>query len=318
MLLKKRDHEISFLSDLSYINKSKGIDSKHPYILKLQKSSELTYHDKLSALSDTMFKAMFMNTKRKKYSCKLISYFLDISYEELLENLTFGKNELDKEKHSDKGQRADYVAYIGNSIINIEVNSSDNRKILERNLGYLDKLFAEKVKIGSDYEYVQYIQFNINNFAFVGIDGIKDSYYIKNENNIALSKNKIIINIYIPNLLKKWYNEGTEKLTEAERFLLVIILPNIEEAKRIGGDDTIMNEYIEEAIYVSHDDKITDIYDKERIICEGFYQDGVEEGITLGMSRGIEKVASKLKTAGFDVKMISANTGLSIDMIEKL
>ena len=53
---------------------------------------------------------MIYNTNRLKYSCKLLSYYLNIPYEELLKSLSLGKNELDKRNINNKGQRADYIA----------------------------------------------------------------------------------------------------------------------------------------------------------------------------------------------------------------
>ena len=58
--------------------------------------------EKPSIMSDTMFKTMFFNQNRIKYSCKLFSYFLEVSYEELLKNLKLVKNELDKERKRDR------------------------------------------------------------------------------------------------------------------------------------------------------------------------------------------------------------------------
>lgn len=57
---------------------------------------------------------------------------------------------------------------------------------------------------------------------------------------------------------------------------------------------------------------------------------GIEEGIKKGIEQGIEKgieqgrkeqqisIARSLKNAGIDIKIISENTGLSIEEIEKL
>ena len=38
---------------------------------------------KPSIMSDTMFKTMFYNDNRIKYGAKFLSYYLDITYEEL-------------------------------------------------------------------------------------------------------------------------------------------------------------------------------------------------------------------------------------------
>ena len=55
------------------------------------KIEELKEGEKPSLISDTMFHTMFFNEKRLKYSAKLISYYLDVSYEKLLNNMILRK-----------------------------------------------------------------------------------------------------------------------------------------------------------------------------------------------------------------------------------
>ena len=45
-----------------------------------------------------MLKAMFQNENRIKYSAKFLSYFIDVEYEDILNNICLAKNELDKNK----------------------------------------------------------------------------------------------------------------------------------------------------------------------------------------------------------------------------
>lgn len=210
--------------------KIKDDKCKRLYDFKISKERAIEFSKrhkgmKISLMSDSMMKAMFMNTKRLKYSAKLISYFIDIDYDKLLNNMTLVKNELDKEKEQSKGERADYVARIDDTTISIEVNNNEDEKYLERNIEYADRLYSEKVKKGDkeEYKYNQIIQINLNNFSFLGNDKIIDIYSIQNEEGIRLSNKKIFIQIYIPNLRKKWYDEGVSKLTNAEKYILALV-----------------------------------------------------------------------------------------------
>ena len=90
---------------------------------------EIKEGEKISILSDSMMKTMFQNENRLKYSAKLLSYYLDISFEELLQNIHLSKNELDKEKEKDLNRRGDYVALIHGSSVNIEVNRSEEQRL---------------------------------------------------------------------------------------------------------------------------------------------------------------------------------------------
>ena len=90
--------------------------------------------EKISILSDSMFKTMFQNENRLKYSCKFLSYFLDATYEELLDNIHLAKNESAKKREKDKGERCDYVANINGIYVNIEVNNNSSLQTMERNI----------------------------------------------------------------------------------------------------------------------------------------------------------------------------------------
>ena len=270
--------------------------------------------EKISILSDSMMKTMFQNEERIKYSVKLLSYFLDISYEELLKNTVLVKNELDKKNEPLKSRRADYVANINGSIINIEVNNNGSLETLERNMEYAHRLYASKVKRKNNNKkdnYQQIIQLNINNFSFIGNDNVVDIYFIQNDNLIKLSDKLIFIQIYIPNLLRKWYTIGTQNLKEVERYLLGLVLRDKKESLEVGKGIKIMEEYVEDASLASLDDDLLEAYDKELALKDLGKQIGLEEG------KQKEKIdiATKMKEKGIDLDLIKDITG--IDLNEK-
>ena len=282
--------------------------------------------EKISILSDSMMKTMFQNEERIKYSVKLLSYFLDISYEELLKNTVLVKNELDKKNEPLKNRRADYVANIKGSIINIEVNNNGSLETLERNMEYAHRLYASKVKRKNNNKkdnYQQIIQLNINNFSFIGNDNVVDIYFIQNDNLIKLSDKLIFIQIYIPNLLRKWYTIGTQNLKEVERYLLGLVLRDKKESLEVGKGIKIMEEYVEDASLASLDDDLLEAYDKElalkdlgkQIGIEEGKQIGIEEGKQIGLEEGKNEIATKMKEKGIDLDLIKDITG--IDLNEK-
>ena len=243
-----------------------------------------------------MMKTMFQNENRLKYSAKLLSYYLDISFEELLANIHLSKNTLNKEKNNEKDRRSDYVASINESTVNIEVNNNDSIEILERNMEYAHRLYSQKVKRKDekdDDSYTQVVQLNINNFSFIGNDKIVDIYYLQNNEQLKLSDKLIFIQIYIPNLIRKWYTKGIQELKESERYLLALVLPNIEDSLKMVEGEPIMKEYIEEAIEASDDDDLLESYDKEWAMKDL----GKREGIELGRSEGEQIATNKIVKA---------------------
>lgn len=289
------------------------------YVVELEKRKK---GNKISILSDSMFKTMFYNESRMKYSCKFLSYFLDISYEDLLKNLKLSKNELNKNKENSKGERSDYVAKIGDVYINIEVNCNNSVETMERNMDYAYHLYSIKIKVGSDYNYSQVIQFNINNFAFKGNDKIIDTFYVQNDERILLNDKLIFVQIYVPNLIKKWYTSGIESLTEVERFILTLVEQGIEKAKELGKGDSIMEEYIEESIEVGEDISFGEAYDKEWALKDQGRREGFDDGMAEGIIQGIEQkqveIVKNMLKENVDISLISKVTGLSKEEIEKL
>jgi len=269
--------------------------------------TRLKQGEKISLLSDTMLKTMFQNDNRLKYSCKFLSYFLDISFESLMENIKLSKNELDKNNDLDKGERCDYVANINDTSINIEVNNNSGVEVMERNMEYAHRLYAKKIKrgINKNYRYTQVIQFNLNNFAFVGNDKIVDIYTVQNNEGIRLNNKLIFVQIYVPNLRKKWYNYGIESLKEEEKYLLALVEKDLSKLKELG-DDIIMKEYIEEAEEVSYDEKVGESYDKEWALKDE------------GRRESREEIAISMIKRNMDITLISEITGFSEEEINKL
>ena len=286
------------------------------YVLELPRY--IKKGQKISILSDTMLKAMFQNENRLKYSAKFLSYFIDLDYEVILKNIYLAKNELDKEKESSKGQRCDYVAVIDNTSLNIEVNNNSSLRVLERNIEYAYRLYSKKIKRGErEYDYTQVIQFNLNNFSFKGNDKIIDIYGVKNDSDLTLSDKIIFVQIYVPNLRKKWYNEGIESLNEAEKYILALVEMDIEKLKSLGGEE-LMEEYVKEAEEVSFEGGVGESYDKEWALKDQAYRDGKDEGREEGSTTKAIEIAKSMLEKNMDIALISELTKLSIKEIEKL
>ena len=320
------------------------LELDNEYVLKL--SRNIKKGQKISILSDTMLKAMFQNENRIKYSAKFLSYFIDVEYEDILNNICLAKNELDKNNENDKGERCDYVALLSDTSLNIEVNNNSSLEVLERNMEYAHRLYSKKIKRGEEnYQYTQVIQFNLNNFAFKGNDKIVDIYTVTNDDNIGLSNKLIFVQIYVPNLRKKWYTKGMKSLSEEEKYILALVEMDLDKLNDLGGEN-IMDEYVKEAEEVSFEGGVGEAYDKEWALrdqgyrdglsqgkaegkAEGFSQGKVEgkaEGISEGISQGIsqgkieskKEIAKNLLKNKIDISIIASSTGLTEEEINSL
>ena len=274
------------------------------YFIKLR---ELKEGEKVSIISDVMFKTMFQNSSRMKYSAKLISYFVDVSYEELLKNLKLTQNDFNKEKYYSKGERGDYVADLNGVNINIEINNNFHDYIFERNLEYVLKLYnknVKKSKFKSSYKYTQVLQINFNNFYYR--EHLEDTIKIftVNDGKVKYTDKIVIIQVYLPLINKKCYDNGIESLNEKERFILALYEMSIDNSKKIGGKIDIMNDYLEESKNVLEEESFGESYDKEISNYQGGFDEGRMAGYEDGKIAGFEdgKIAGYEdgKIAGFE------------------
>jgi len=269
---------------------------------------------KASIMSDIMFKTMLQNNSRLKYSARFISYYLDIEEDELLKSIKLVKNELDKKKKDEKGERCDYVAEVNGTTINIEVNNNEKKEVMERNMEYAHRLYSKDVKIGNKESYRQVIQINLNNFAFMGNDKIVDVYYMQNSEGIKLNNKLIFIQIYIPNLRKKCYNEGKDNLSKEEKYALLLVEPDVELSKELAEGDNLMEEYLDEAKEVSDWGNIGESYDKEWALRD----QGVTDGIIKGKEENKIEMVKAMLSQGINIELVSKCSGLSIEEVEKI
>ena len=308
------------------------LQTSDEFIIQLKKREEYKENEIPSLVSNTMFKTMFYNTKRLKYSAKFISYYIEISFEDLLKNLKLVKSELDKEYNDTKEERSDYVAEMNGTKINIEVNNNDSKETMERNMEYAFRLYSEKIKIGEDYKdnYNQTIQINLNNFSFKGYDKIEDIFTFQSDDGMVLNNKITIIEIFLPNLRKKCYNQGKESLTEKERYILGLVEQDKDFSKEIGKDMDIVIDYVDEAGNVTKGTNFGEAYDKEWALKDQGKREGIKigkkegiqigkrEGIQIGKREGIREITWNLYQNGVDTHLILKSTNLSKEELDDI
>lgn len=271
--------------------------------------------EQLSIVSDSMFKTMLNNEKRIEFPCKLLSTMLDISYEELLKNLVLVKNEFDKDSIESKGERGDFLAKIGSNYISIEMNV---RNELDRNIEYLDRIHRSRVKVGSSYIYPATIQINLNNFYFEEHEEVIEVYKLQNEKGEKLT-HKTFVQIYLPILKKKRYNEGMKSLSELEKCILVMVETDRRKVKELALGDKVLERYVEEAKMVEKNDNyLREAYDHEQSMKLAAKEEGYEEGLEKGINQKEEELIRTMYEEGMKEEEISRVTHISLERIQEI
>lgn len=216
----------------------------------------------VSLMTDIIFKAVFLRESFKLYLAKFLSYYLNLSIEEIYEKAVIKDSHIPKSEVDDKTEMGDLVIEIGDIIVSIEAN---NTNMAGRNFEYACRLSASKMKIGSKkYNYTDVIQININNYILKGIERTHEMYEIKNEYG-GLYNRLRIDQIYIPNIKKKYYDSGEDasKLEPFEKNALIFFESDRALVEKLLEGEDIMKNYVEDLEKTLIGDDLREAYDHQ-------------------------------------------------------
>ncbi len=187
--------------------------------------------------------------------------------------------------------------------IGLEININNSIEQMEKNIYNIFDIYSE---VGNgELKYSQAIQLNINNFSFKEDDEIVEVYKFRNERGEILTDSIVIIEIYVPNLIKKWQIKGIESLSDSEKYLLALIIPDVEMSLELANNNDVALEYIKDAVEVSQNNGVLEAYNEElRLKEEKLYEKK-------------DFVISMLKN-GIDIDLIVRITKLDINEINKI
>ena len=296
----------------------------------------------LTCKTDRVFKDIFLDINDQEllkglleWILKVKIYKIDVKRDELIEeNINFRRKNLDALLDTNEG------------IINIEINTSEDRGLKVRNFAFLSRLYANKTLRGESYnEKEKFIQINLN---FSSSDKeYKRVYYIQDELKSKYVKNIKIYEFNVDKYVKLWYTNDKEKIEE-NKYLIMMNLPK-EELEIFSKKDKVVEKYMDKLDRINTDPAFSNIIDYERDsimlmnsmkeeamekgLAEGL-EKGIAEGIEKGIAEGIEKgrkegiddgkkeekinIATKLLNKNMSIEEIMEITGLSKQKILNL
>ena len=220
------------------------------------------------------------------------------------------------------------------SVVIIEIQLQGNSRFPERILYYWAANYSKLLKHGERYdELTPVISINLLNFNLDKSKNIHSCYMLYEMNTKKLLTDHLQIHIielkkFKKNILTKdlncWLKMFTSKNLEASMSEIVKEKPIMEEVQKKYNNfvksKLMMMEYEKKEAYI-YGNQI--MLDEERRLG---IEEGIKKGIEQGMEKGIEQgkkeqqisIARSLKNAGIDIKIISENTGLSIEEVKKL
>ena len=229
-----------------------------------------------------------------------------------------------KENYENKETIVDVKCITQNgTVVIIEIQLQGNSRFPERILYYWASNYSKLLKQGEKYDALTpVISINMLNFNLDDNESIHSCYMIYDSFNKRLLTDHLQIHIieikkFKYNLLKPdlncWLKFFTIKNNKEEIMSeLVKEKPIMEEVQRR------YNNFIKDRLMMNEYDKREAYLYGNQIMLEEERRLGIEQGIEQGEKNKAISIARNLKKSGIDIRVISENTGLSIEEIKNL
>ncbi|WP_297207847.1 Rpn family recombination-promoting nuclease/putative transposase [uncultured Brachyspira sp.] len=227
-----------------------------------------------------------------------------------------------KENYEDKETITDVKCITQNgSVVIIEIQLQGNSRFPERILYYWASNYSKLLKQGEKYDdLTPVISINLLNFNLDDSSNIHSCYMIYDTVNQRLLTDHLQIHIielkkFKGDLLKPNLNCWLKFFTIKEKDNKEVIMSEIVKEKPIMEEvQKRYNNFIKDRLMMNEYDKRQAYLYGKQIMLEEERRLGIEEG---EKNKAIS-IARNFKKAGIDIKIISENTGLSIEEVENL
>ena len=215
----------------------------------------------LPATEDVVFKNLIMESR--EFLIIILEHFLGINKEVIRKNMHLENTVLPVSNAKEKKKVTDIIVRVENKVVNLEMNASYYKGLINRNIDYILKGKTEANFSGENYD-DNYIGIQINfdlDWQYDDRDIIK-FVLMDPERGIVLSENLIIYNINLLKFREKYYNK--DELSEFERAITLLTLTKREDLEKISEGVEGLMEAKEEIKKLSDNLGIIGVYDYEK------------------------------------------------------
>ena len=287
-------------------------------------------HKIIPMTNDRMFKAVLTSKEARDYLADIISEITGLPKENLKRDMTFKSPEHPVSGISESKKISDLVVEVKDGVINLEMNETYYKKLVDRNFEYIVKLKSNLV--GESYnEIKKVIQINFDNFNKYNDERIVIKFEMMDETGLKEGVSLESYHVILPNVKEKYYNEREKD--ELVRKLVILVEERDEELQKLIDTNMELRPVGKKMVEISRDEELNGIYDREeheRRVRNSLIEDALEDGWNRGKKEGIEagkkegkeqgikEVAKNLIKQGIDEAIISESTGLTKEEITKL
>ena len=279
----------------------------------------------LNRINDYFIRYLFSHRGNENIALNFINaVFKDLDFE------TFKKIEILNpfniaENYNEKESIVDIKATTETGItVLIEIQARGNENFTKRTLYYWAYNYSSNLNRGSIYDELKaVVSINITNFILTDENKVHSCYVLKElDNNKILTDHCQLHFIELPKF-------NIKNITEMEElhkdFISWIKFFKGDNMSNLIKENTIFEEVENKCNTFVNDKPVMDKYKKREVDAYFFdrsmeldLKKAKEEGIEQGEKNKAISIARNLKKSGIDVKVISENTGISIEEIENL
>lgn len=278
----------------------------------------------LNRTNDYLFKFIFGKNERKEALLDFVNAVLtDGGEENVIVDIELLDRELDPEHCKDKASRLDIRAKTrSGTLINIEVQTTDESDIDKRSLFYWGKLYCGQMSQGMHYEDLKpAIVINVLTFNYFEEDEYHNIFQISNRKSHRLLNDDLQMHFLE---LKKWSDLSRKARNRLERWLLFISDNNPEELEEVAMLNPAINSAMEaERLFSASEENryIYDLREKGRMDFLSAVGTAQRKGEAKGMEKGKEEEKARfirnMFEEGMSAQAISRIAKLSVEDVLK-
>ena len=258
----------------------------------------------------------------------IVKRFLESVLNIKVNEYEFLENELPVTNFKEYHMTTDIVLKVnGELIVNIEINRTYFKNVLNKSLGYLSKFITIRVSRGEDIKNPKYdiIQLNLNAESYVNDKAKRVVRLMYEDSNEIFSENVKMIISNIDKYSKMYYNGDRSDevafiaLFEADSF------EKLDEMLKGRVPDENRINFIRRYMDMCREPEFITAYEKEmgersviNSMMENATNDGIELGIEQGIEQGVAQTVMRMLEKKYDIKEISEITGLDFEKIKEI
>ena len=212
---------------------------------------------------DKMFKSVLTSVEARSYLINIISDITKIDKNKIKQNIIFKQNEHNLVGINEKRKTSDLVVEVSYWVIDLEMNKYWYEGLFDNNHEKVLKIRENVLKEIKEYNKLKKVaQINFDNFNIYETDEIILKFEMMSEDRIKEGMNIESYHVILPNVKKKYYNEGIRN--DLLERLAIMTMERPEELQELIDKNMELRPVGEKIIEISRDEELQGIYDKEK------------------------------------------------------